>query len=159
METYNLRLVRQYLSTVIIVLTFLTYIALSIVVGDYFRESIKLPLTNGFFAIGLYVLILWKYYDKLLVKYNRTLKITDEYFEFENRTYKWNDVDWYRTDEGSSPVMNGFVVRIKGSSSLSFIVTRKKGEELDNWKNMREEFLKVLSSKNIQARNYYASIV
>ena len=151
MKTYNLRLVRQYLSTVIIVLTFLTYIVLSIVIGDYFRESIKSPTLTFIFSEGVYGLIIWNYYDKLLVKYNRTLKISDENFEFDNRRYKWEDVDWHRTEE-SSAVMKGFVVGIKNSSSLNFRVTRKKGKEQDNWQNMKEVFLQVLSSKNIQVR-------
>lgn len=151
MKIYNLRLVRQYLSVGIILFTFITYIFLSIAIGDYFRELINSPVKNGFFVIGLYVLIVWKYYDKLLVKYKRILKISDEYFEFDNCRYEWKEVDWHRTEE-SSAVMKGFVVGIKNSPSLNFRVTRKKGEELDNWQNMKKFFLQVLASKNIQVR-------
>jgi len=108
--------------------------------------------------MGTFVYVLWKFYDKLLIKYKATLKISDSFFELNQSRYYWEDVEWHRTDMNSA-IMNGFVVGVKGFPSLKFHITNKNGIELDVWQKMKKEFLETLSSKNIKVRNYYNSVI
>ena len=108
-------------------------------------------------VIGGFIYFMWRHYDKLLIKYSRTFKISDDYFEFGNRKHSWSEVDWHKT-ETNSAIMKGFIVGIKGTSALKFFVTNKKSDEQNDWQNMRDEFLQTLSLKNIPVRNYYDSL-
>lgn len=131
----------------------------SLIVISVFLKDISNPafLVILLSFMGSFIYVLWKFYDKFLIKYNAILNITDGFFELNQSRYNWEDVEWHRTDMNSA-IMNAFIVGIKGSSSLKFHVTNKKGNELESWQKMKNEFLETLSSKNINVRNYYNSI-
>lgn len=155
MKRYDLILVREWVSVAIFVFVcvFLLVVLLLIALflGDVSKLTMYLILLSW---MGLIVFFFSRMYDKLLVKYKRTLVICDEYFEYQNRRIYWKDVIWYRS-EMTSAIMNAFVIGVKDASPIKLVVTNKKGKELEVWNEVRSVLERSLVHK---VECYYNSI-
>ncbi len=156
-KVFKLKLVKNGVSSAILSFTFIVILFSPLVLVITIQGMSK----TTFFAIlisDLLVLLLffWKYYDRLLVKYESSLSFHPDHFQLDGNHYKWEEITWYKKNAGSKFTM-GFVVGLKNKSTLRFYATMKRGGELNTWMEMVNAFEKEITQRSLQVRNYYAS--
>ena len=155
MRQYNLKLVRVWPSVLLMILVIFAALAVMILLALAGRELSKTSALTMIISFLLgFIYLLWKYYDRLLIKYNQIAPIDDDFFCLDTVKYKWADFEWFRNDD-SSGVLNSFSIKFKGGKSLKFHVTKKKSKELDNWKSRKEDILITAKEEVLQIKNYY----
>lgn len=154
-KDFKLKLVKNGLSSVILFFTFMSLLLTPIILITVIQGMSKTTLYAILIPdLLLFFLLVWKYFDKLLVKYESSLIFHSDTFELDGKQYNWEEIEWYRRNSGSKFTM-GFVVGLKSQTVLKFYVTTKEGEELNTWMEMVDAFEKAITQKSIQTKNYY----
>ncbi|MEQ9402844.1 MAG: hypothetical protein RIM99_04600 [Cyclobacteriaceae bacterium] len=160
MREYNLTLVKEFRSILAIVGVVLVFVTALILLAINFPKS-----ANGFVFLmtlllffAIFAVLLNKFFDRILVKYNFKVVLTDVYIKIDKQQYPWSEVIWHRVDSNSA-IFSGFTLKVKNQKSPIKLVINKKSNQHSDYQELVDDLVRTISEKQPESRNYYQSAV